>query len=138
MANEPENALYVLIDAQARHRRHPDTFEVPDTAALDSIARGDSVQICAEFDRDKIAPVSSAEARKSILRSETWRNIVGQRAEDNTNGERFWVTVHDVRGSYVAGVIDNDLVYGLHHGLKYGDFLRFEKRHVLNVMSRPH
>lgn len=38
--------VYGFLDAQERHKRHPETFEVPDHADLYSIKKGDFVKVC--------------------------------------------------------------------------------------------
>lgn len=135
MSNE-EPVLYALRDAQRLHRQNPGTFAVPDRKTLDSLARGDFVKICVEFNREKIADVSGHETVQSAARIGAWRSFVGKHAERNIAGERFWVILHDVRDTYLTGTINNDLVYTVHHGLKDGDFIRFEKRHVMDVLRR--
>ena len=43
--------LNKLVDAQAMHREHPDTFDAPSDAELAAIKPGDWVKICREGER---------------------------------------------------------------------------------------
>jgi hypothetical protein len=47
--------------------------------------------------------------------------------------ERFWVSVTSVEGEAVTGAVDNDLVCTDEHGLRYGDTITFEKRHIFST-----
>jgi hypothetical protein len=60
---------------------------------------------------------------------------VGGHAQICVGGERFWVIVtRNIAGRY-EGVVDNDLVCTFEHGLKLGDVVRFEARHVFQVFQ---
>jgi len=48
--------------------------------------------------------------------------------------ERFWVIIDEVKGNKIKGTVDNDLVCTEDHGIRLGDKLEFEKRHVYQVM----
>ena len=50
-----------------------------------------------------------------------------------TGGERFWVVVTSVAGIVLHGQISNHLHRTDQHGLKHGDFVSFERRHVYDV-----
>lgn len=47
--------------------------------------------------------------------------------------ERFWVIVTGVEGEVVTGEVNNDLICTDVHGLRVGDTVVFEKRHVYQV-----
>jgi hypothetical protein len=50
-----------------------------------------------------------------------------------TAGERFWTTVISVNGETITASVDNDLVNTRIHGLKFGDSITFEKRHIYAI-----
>lgn len=47
--------------------------------------------------------------------------------------ERFWVEVVAVEGDGIMGRVSNDLVHTARHGLRDGDSVTFEKRHIFGV-----
>lgn len=47
--------------------------------------------------------------------------------------ERFWVEVLAVEGDGIMGRVSNDLVHTARHGLRDGDNVTFEKRHIYYV-----
>lgn len=47
--------------------------------------------------------------------------------------ERFWVEVVAVEGDGIMGRVSNDLVHTARHGLRDGDNVTFEKRHIYYV-----
>ena len=98
-----------LVDAQRRAAQYPDTFELPRRGVLDRLKPGAFVKVCAEFPQ----------------------------LANGCNGERFWARITQLeillgKTSFV-GVIDNDLVQTAHHGLRFGDTIRFETRHIFAV-----
>lgn len=44
--------------------------------------------------------------------------------------ERFWVKLTALDGDRLTGHVDNDLVRTDQHGLRCGDVVQFERRHV--------
>lgn len=48
-------------------------------------------------------------------------------------GERFWVRVTFAEAGQYQGVIDNDLDHTEAHGLRCGDLIAFDYRHVYNL-----
>jgi hypothetical protein len=101
-----ENTL--LVDCQERHAADPERFEVPSPERLAEIWIGYTVKVIA-------------------------------------GGERFWLVVTKVYPALVdlnstgslrdkfAGTVANDLVNTNIHGLKRGDLVEFERRHVAGV-----
>jgi hypothetical protein len=85
-----------FVDAQAMHRKHPTTFEVPSAKQLTELKVGDFVKI-------------------------------------NANHERFWVKLTRVNGKKLEGVVDNKLIQ---RGLKLGQKVRFETKHIYSVMAK--
>lgn len=78
-----------FIDAQAMHRKHPKTFEVPSVASISALKPGDHVKIAA---------------------------IVG--GKGNPSAERFWVKLTKT-GKQLEGTVANDLAFvKLKHGAK--------------------
>jgi len=51
--------------------------------------------------------------------------------------ERFWVLVTSIDGDNVVGVVHNDLVHTEKHGLSYNDEVKFEKRHIYDILVSP-
>ena len=47
--------------------------------------------------------------------------------------ERFWCIIKGISGQEVTAIIDNDLVSTDLHGLKYGDEIIFETRHIYQI-----
>lgn len=122
---------YTLTDAHRRHAENPETFELPPESLLDALKPGSIVKICAEFDPDQVqsnvAPLARAQ----------WARKVGADRAGRMDGERFWtvITAIDAAGAepVYTGTIDNELIYSANHGLRYGDTVRFARRHVLQV-----
>lgn len=50
-------------------------------------------------------------------------------------GESFWVLVTSINGAQINGVVDNNLMATDRHGLKVGDPVTLEYRHVIDVMD---
>lgn len=50
------------------------------------------------------------------------------------NHERFWVEVMEVDGDKITGRVDNDLVH--EHNFKCDDTIKFEKRHVMDILRK--
>jgi len=48
-------------------------------------------------------------------------------------GERFWVTITGIVGDLIGGKVDNDLIGTPAHGMRYGDAITFERRHVYQI-----
>ena len=57
----------------------------------------------------------------------------GDLAKVCTGHERFWVIVTSLAGDVFRGQISNYLHNTDQHGLKHGDFVSFERRHILDV-----
>jgi len=47
--------------------------------------------------------------------------------------ERFWVLVTGIKGELLTGEVNNDLLMAVFHGLRCGDAVVFERRHVYQV-----
>lgn len=47
--------------------------------------------------------------------------------------ERPWVTVTEITGDKIRGILDNELVFTGQHGLRLGDYITFEKRHIYQI-----
>jgi hypothetical protein len=47
--------------------------------------------------------------------------------------ERFWVLLTTVEGRALKGTVANDLLFTNQHGLRRGDPVAFEKRHVYQI-----
>lgn len=101
---------YELIDALAQHYANPDTFSVPSPAHLASLKVGDSAKIGISFQ-----PLNE---------------------DEKITGERFWVKVIDATTEGYVGEVDNNLVYASDHGIDRGKRIRFERRNVLQILSR--
>ncbi|QIF04149.1 hypothetical protein [Roseimicrobium sp. ORNL1] len=48
-------------------------------------------------------------------------------------GERFWVRVTSAEPGQYRGVVDNDLEHTEAHGLRYGDLIAFDYRHIFDL-----
>lgn len=49
------------------------------------------------------------------------------------NVERFWVTVTELNGDCLAGIVDNNLICTDQHGLKFGDIVKFKKCNIYSI-----
>lgn len=67
-------------------------------------------------------------------RNQMERLSIGDFAQVNAEGERFWCRVIFTRGNDVLGIVDNDLDEIDKHGLQGGDIVAFEKRHIYKVL----
>lgn len=51
-------------------------------------------------------------------------------------GERFWLRVTKVDGKTITGIVEQaDMVYTRRHGVRHGDRLTCEPRHVLGIYA---
>jgi len=57
---------------------------------------------------------------------------VDQFVKVSAEGERFWVELLQVKEQKMTGTVANDLVRS-EHGLKFGDIVEIEKRHVYQI-----
>lgn len=60
----------------------------------------------------------------------------GDFAKVSTHGERFWVRVTKRDGSKFQGIVDNDVVMTDDHGLRLGDKMAFEAKHLYDAVSQ--
>lgn len=51
------------------------------------------------------------------------------------NGERFWVRITGTEDKHYLGEISNELVGTDKHGLTLGDKIRFEPKHICQVLK---
>ncbi len=51
-------------------------------------------------------------------------------------GERFWVKVTFAQSGHYQGIIHNDLAHTEAHGLRYGDPIAFDYRHIYNLIPQ--
>lgn len=70
------------------------------------------------------------------LKASIARLKVGDFAKVDIPGERFWVMVSKRTGSKFEGVIDNDLIATKLHGLRLGDRIAFESKHLYDAMTK--
>jgi hypothetical protein len=117
---------YTLIDAQARADESPRTFYRFPLDAVWLIKVGDHLGIGVDF--DPACPVGAT--NDSPLR-DVFETRVGA-PPGTIRGERFWVLVKSIGddGTFEA-TVDNNLVYTPWHGLRLGDTISFEARHIL-------
>ena len=80
-------------------------FEVPEHDFRHHLLfPGDYAKVCAEFDE-----------------------------HNGCTGERFWVKITWADSGQYQGVIDNNLCHTEAHGLRYGDLIAFDYRHIYNL-----
>ena len=58
---------------------------------------------------------------------------VGDLAKVISQGERFWVYIHERKGNDFVGKIDNDLDGTDRHKLKYGDLIAFKRENICDI-----
>lgn len=61
---------------------------------------------------------------------------VGMHVKVCAGTERFWIKLIDANGEILKGIIDNDLVRSHEHGLKYGELVSVERRHIYQIYSQ--
>ena len=49
--------------------------------------------------------------------------------------ERFWCFVEKINADRITAIVDNELLGTEAHGLKYGDTVEFDKRHVYQILT---
>ncbi len=55
----------------------------------------------------------------------------GYHVKVNVHGwEKFWVYITKVEGNKITGTVNNDMDLWYLHGLRYGDTIQFERRHI--------
>lgn len=96
-----------LLDARARNVENPETFYIPSKEELKKVKKGSHVKLCWLNDTP------------GILHGKKVKN------------ERMWVKVLDKDGEFFLGELDNDPAYT--PGLKLGDRIEFEARHILDI-----
>ena len=52
-------------------------------------------------------------------------------------GERFWVLIQTSHEGIYTGTVDNNLVHTALHGLKHGDQVAFDHRHIYDFERGP-
>ena len=102
----------MLINAQEKAKKYPETFHVPSMDDLKDLRPGLSVKIALEFGEDK----------------------------DGFSSERFWVIISSIEGDEITAIVDNELIYTDKHGFKYGDEITIDPEHVHNIFEfvKPH
>ena len=99
-------ASHALVDAQARHAEHPDTFPVPSEHEVDALRPGDYAKVSVEV------------------------------GGEHGGGENFWCWIAEREGDRFRALVSNILVLAHEHGLRLGDALDFEARHIRDVAGR--
>ena len=87
--------------------RYPN-FEVLPHSERTSLQAGDVAKICVRFEGDS-----------------------------KYSGERFWVLIGTSNEGVYAGTVDNELVHTDRHGLKNGDAVTFDYRHIYDFERGP-
>ena len=96
-----------FINAVEYSELYPD-FEVLPHADRVSLKTGDVAKICISFDGDP-----------------------------KIRGERFWVFIKSNAEGIYTGTVDNDLSHTNLHGLKNGDLVTFDYRHIYDYERGP-
>ncbi len=124
---------YWLSDAERRHKKFPDTFELLPLEERRGLKVGNVAKLAFVTAR----AMTGAEAAESQASREIADEISSFSADDTRfTGERMWVEVTEVgqrAGQAVAfkGVLANDPV--LIQDLKYGDVVEFGPENVMEV-----
>lgn len=118
-----------LADAHARAAEAPQSFaRVPD----DEVARirpGWFIKVCIRFDPNRrLSDVAVPPVRAALAQRDGAANV------DRMAGERFWIRVDSVGPEGFVGTINNALVYTDKHGLREGDRLKIEARHLYDAI----
>jgi hypothetical protein len=53
------------------------------------------------------------------------------------HGERFWILIQTSNEGVYTGTVDNELDHTDYHGLKSGDTIRFDYRHIYDLERGP-
>ncbi len=96
-----------LVNAVQYSEQYPE-FEVPPYSDRVSLRPGDVAKICVQF-----------------------------KGDPKYRGERFWVLISSNNDGAYIGTVDNDLVHTEHHGLKNGDVVSFDYRHIYDLERGP-
>ncbi len=99
----------IFIDAMERNRQVPGTYPVPTDEQKRKIWKRDSVKIGVESSQDRYG---------------------------NTQvfaDESFWVGIVEMQGTTLKGTIKTDPRFTAQHGLKHGDAISFEQRHIMEA-----
>jgi hypothetical protein len=108
-----------LIDSQARHQADPERWDYP-WARIRIIEPGDMVKVCASLEERFL--------------EEFWAGAKAYGIENPPSGERFWCRVERVMPDGLeVRVVQSDMMLSELHGVRNGDILLIERRHILDV-----
>lgn len=96
-----------LVNAVQYSELHPD-FELLPHPERVSLKVGDVAKVCMRFKGHK-----------------------------QCGGERFWILITSSDNGIYAGTVDNTLNYTEFHGLKNGDIIAFDYRHIYDYERGP-
>ncbi len=99
----------IIVDAQERNRQNPVTYPIPTDEQKHSIQKDDLVKIAVEGFHVHLTDKTAID------------------------GERFWVSVEKIRSERLRGTVANDLHFTQQHGLRSGDNVSFEFRHIIDI-----
>lgn len=98
-----------LIDGIQRNMASA-RFEIPSDCAKLALRRGDYVKVGVQW-----SPPAKL-------------------GDHLVEAERFWVRIENIAGAHhYTGTVNNTLVYTDEHGLRNGDWIEFESRHILAI-----
>ena len=136
---------YELVDGVAMHEQNGGRFQIPHPVLAKHIAESHFVELRIDSPRFSVHPdapekctcsLCNEEAAKPVLSHQQPASLVTvppQNVPSRGWGEDFWVQVIARDGELFRGVVDNPLYEARLHGLKMGDEICFEVRHVLAV-----
>ena len=75
--------------------------------------------------------------RVSLRPGDVAKICVRIEGEPKLHGERFWVLIATNRDGVYTGTVDNELVHTELHGLKNGDSVAFDYRHIYALERGP-
>lgn len=107
-----------LINAVARNKANPGSFERPADEALAKLLPGALVKLGVTLPRQPSVPERGV--------------------PEGATGERFWVRVTSIareggKPVSLVGMIDVDMVFTPAHGMKADDLVRFGPQHILEI-----
>jgi len=136
---------YQLVNGVRMHSENPEHFQIPPDVLKRHVKPGQFVELRIDSPRfsahDDAAekcscPSCNGEMTKPILSHDhpaSLRPIPKHNVPSRGWGEDFWVKVTERSGSFLSGVIDNELVESKLHELRQGDLIFFHEDHILAV-----
>lgn len=136
---------YELVNGVEMHRQNGDNFRIPPDVIKRNVNEGQFIELRIDSPRFSVhddalekcsCPSCHGEMTRPILRHEhpaSLFTVPQQNVPSRGWGEDFWVKVVKRDGTYLAGVVDNNLVESRLHEVRMGQEIVFHEEHILAV-----